>query len=161
MRAAFAVMVACAAHVTAWAQAPGGAVEVNGWTVADQRDAAGRYVGCAAMVLFGGEVAFGFALDRGEKAVFVVQGPKANLMTDRSYPVRFKADDSETLMTGGVTLDDWMLIVPLQEPQKVFQEIRKASTLSVEVDQKAYTERLVGSAEVVEVLLACARRGAG
>lgn len=46
--------------------------------VSDRRDAGGRYVACTVAFLFDDEVAVGFALDKGEKDVFLYERQKPN-----------------------------------------------------------------------------------
>jgi hypothetical protein len=51
--------------------------------------------------------------------------------------VQLKVTNGETLVTEDVALDNKILIVPVQEPQRLVQKLRKGGTLYVEMHQEA------------------------
>ena len=143
----------------ALAQKAGGAIEVGDWKVIDSRNDDGSFKSCVATLTYEDKSMVGFAATKAGETFFLVMEPDAKLTEGKIYPVRFQVDGGKAVLGQGVAADTHMVVVPVENPNKVFTDFAAGNALTLEVADKEYEEPLVGSAAAIKALGACAGRG--
>ena len=158
---AAALLAACLVlPAVAWAQAPGQTISVGDWKVSNSKNKEGVQT-CATFVEFDDKSIVGFSAGTDGTTTFLVSEPDAALKENGQYPVSYQVDKNKAWLGTGIAVDAHMIVVPVPNPDEVFQQFMAGNTLSVTAAGKSFDEPLDGSSNAITALASCIRAAKG
>ena len=149
-----AALLTTVAAAAAHAQAPGQTISVGDWKVSNSKNKEGVQT-CATFIEFEDKSIVGFSAGSDDATTFLVSEPEAALKENGQYPVSYQVDKNKAWQGTGIAVDAHMIVVPVPNPDEVFQQFMAGNTLTVTAAGKSFDEPLDGSSNAITALAGC------